>query len=243
MIHKYYVAPKLPVCQMTRFAVIDTETTGLNKDNDDRIIDIAAVLLDDRTLVNPNGQYSQLCNPQRKIPKEAFRVHKISDDRVANEPLFKEIVDDFLAFIQGRTLIIHNASYDLMMIDQEFSYFRPDFEFSSHFEVIDTIALARKEHPRSRYSLNNLLKMYDIYDENREIDGHSALHDCELLAQLYLKLTGGQNTLEITTAHQEEMSAVENKIDTTGQIAVKLEQKDKQAHDQFMQFLQQNSSE
>jgi len=170
---------------MSREIVLDTETTGLNPLGGDRIVEIGCV-----ELVNhiPSGRHHHIyINPERSMPEEAFRVHGLSDEFLADKPVFAEIADTFLDFIGDASLIIHNAAFDIGFLNAELEKLnRPKLVN----EVIDTVMLARKVHPGARVSLDALCKHYGIDNSKRTL--HGALLDSEILAEVYLELIGGR---------------------------------------------------
>lgn len=170
---------------MNREIVLDTETTGLSPAMGDRLVEIGCV-----ELINhiPSGRhYHVYINPQRSMPEEAFRVHGLSDEFLADKPLFKAVATDFRDFIRDATLIIHNAPFDMGFLNAELEKVgqRP---LSN--TVIDTVMLAREKHPGARVSLDALCKHYGIDNSRRTL--HGALLDSEILAEVYLELIGGK---------------------------------------------------
>ena len=167
-----------------REIVLDTETTGFNADGDDKIIEIGCV-----ELINyiPSGEnYHIYINPKRDVPIEAQNVHGITTEFLKDKPLFREVADVFLQFIQEDRLIIHNASFDVGFLNAELKRVRrPLIEMS---RVLDTLALARRKHPAGPNSLDALCRRYNIDNSNRTY--HGALLDSELLAEVYLELSG-----------------------------------------------------
>ncbi len=177
-----------------RQIVLDTETTGLSTGQGHRIIEIGCLELVNRRLTG--REFHRFLNPDRNIDEGAERVHGISRDDLETEPRFPEIVDDFLEFVKGAELIIHNASFDVGFIEYELTLMKhaqPKIE--DHATVLDTLALARKLHPGQRNSLDALCKRYEIDATKREV--HGALIDSELLANVYLAMTGGQTDLSL----------------------------------------------
>ncbi|WP_374545363.1 DNA polymerase III subunit epsilon [Rhodoblastus sp.] len=173
---------------MTREIILDTETTGLDPANGDRIIEIAAVELINGSLTNNN--YHQYINPERDIPDSAFRVHGISAEMVADKPKFVEIVEQFIGFIGDDVIVAHNAEFDLKFINSELQ--KIGRIPLSNDRVVDTLALARKKHPGSPNSLDALCTRYGV-DRTRRVK-HGALIDAEILAEVYVELTGGRQT-------------------------------------------------
>ena len=164
---------------------LDTETTGLDPYQGDRLIEIGAIELID---LMPTGKtYHQYINPQCLIKPDAEKVHGINNDFVADKPLFKDIAPEFMDFIGESPLVIHNAKFDMKFLDYELEL----NEFSKiKNTVIDTVVMARKKFPGSRVNLDALCKRFNIDNSNREL--HGALIDADLLAQVYLELQGGK---------------------------------------------------
>jgi len=172
-----------------REIVMDTETTGLDPFTGHRIVEIGAVELLNHI---PTGNvYHQYINPQRDMPEEAFNVHGLSQEFLASKPLFADVAQDFLRFIEDGVLIIHNAPFDMKFLNAEFSWM--DVEQLSMDRVIDTLALARKRYPMGPNSLDALCRRYGI--DNSRRDKHGALLDSELLADVYMELIGGRQTV------------------------------------------------
>jgi DNA polymerase III subunit epsilon len=171
-----------------REIVLDTETTGLEPDQGHRIIEIGCVELRNR---RPTGNtFQQYINPERDIPEEAFRISKISNEMVRDKPVFAKIVDPFLDFIGDAPLVIHNASFDVKFLNAELK--RADKKLIPLERAIDTVLISRKRFPGAQASLDALCRRFDISLDDREAKGHGALLDCELLAKVYLELTGGR---------------------------------------------------
>jgi DNA polymerase III subunit epsilon len=170
---------------VNREIVLDTETTGLSPATGDRLVEIGCV-----ELINhiPSGRhYHVYINPQRSMPEEAFRVHGLSEEFLADKPLFKDVAEDFLAFVGDAQLIIHNASFDMGFLNAELERAgRPPLRNP----VLDTVLLAREKHPGARVSLDAMCKHYGIDNSRRTL--HGALLDSEILAEVYLELIGGK---------------------------------------------------
>ena len=170
---------------MNREIVLDTETTGLSPTSGDRLVEIGCV-----ELVNhiPSGKnYHVYINPQRSMPEEAFRVHGLSEEFLADKPLFKDVANDFRAFIGDAQLVIHNAPFDMGFLNAELEK-AGQSRLSN--PVIDTVMLARQKHPGARVSLDALCRHYGIDNSRRTL--HGALLDSEILAEVYLELIGGK---------------------------------------------------
>ena len=194
-----------------RQIVLDTETTGLETSQDHRIIEIGCVELVNRKLTG--NHYHQYINPQRKVDEGAMQVHGITDEFLEDKPLFANIVDEFLAFVGDSELIIHNAPFDVGFIDHELSKLpKQPKSIANLCPIIDTLALARKKHPGQRNNLDALCKRYMV--DNSQRDLHGALLDSEILADVYLIMTGGQVNLNIN----DQSSADDGSVSTSSGI-------------------------
>ncbi len=176
-----------------RQILLDTETTGFDPHNGDRIIEIGAVEMKERRLTQNN--YHQYIFPERSVPQDAIDVHGITDDFLKDKPLFSEIVDEFMAYIKGAELIIHNAPFDVGFINNELALLPNNKwgKIEDHCTITDSLKLARKAYPGQRNSLDALCKRLYIDNSNRTL--HGALLDSEILADVYLSMTGGQTAL------------------------------------------------
>lgn len=173
---------------MSREIVLDTETTGLDPAGGDRVVEIGCVELLNHI---PTGQvWHHYFNPRRSMPKEAFDVHGLSDEFLADKPGFEELAEAFHTFIEGARLVIHNAAFDVGFLNAELS--RVDLPSIDQRVVVDTLALARRRHPGAMNSLDALCKRYGI--DNAARTKHGALLDAELLADVYIELIGGRQT-------------------------------------------------
>ena len=175
-----------------RIVVLDTETTGLNPQEGHRIIEIGCVELVKRRLTGK--RFHVYINPDRIIDEGAIAVHGITNQFLDDKPHFEQIVEDFIAFIKGAELVIHNAPFDVGFINHEFSRLNNKAgTVADYSEVFDTLAYARKKHPGQRNSLDALCKRYGIDNSHRDL--HGALLDAEILADVFLIMTGGQSSL------------------------------------------------
>jgi DNA polymerase-3 subunit epsilon len=177
-----------------RQIILDTETTGLEPADGHRVIEIGCVELVDRRL--SGRHFHQYLNPERDIEDGALEVHGISREFLADKPVFADVVEEFLAFIEGAELIIHNAPFDLAFLDAELALLGRADRMGDHVAVTDTLELARELHPGQRNSLDALCKRYEIDDSSRTL--HGALLDAEILADVYLAMTGGQSDLGLS---------------------------------------------
>jgi len=161
--------------------VLDTETTGISVKDGHRIVEIGCIELDN--LIPTKNKFHCYLNPERKVSEKAFEVHGYSDDFLSKQKKFNEVVDDFLSFIDGKKLVIHNAEFDIAHLNHELKLLGKN-EIDN--EVIDTLTLARDKFPGSSISLDALCKRYRI-DNSRRVQ-HTALIDCDLLAKVYINL-------------------------------------------------------
>ena len=176
-----------------RQIVLDTETTGLDWKTGDRLIEIAGVEIIDRKLTGRH--YHVYVNPQRDIDAGAVAVHGITLDFLADKPLFKDVADEFSAFVAGSELVIHNAAFDVGFLNNELGMLGKPVLTAICPSVIDTLKLAKEQNPGKKASLNALCSFYDIDNTHRTL--HGALLDAELLADVYINLTRGQEALLI----------------------------------------------
>jgi len=184
-----------------RQIVLDTETTGLEASQGHRIIEIGCVEIVNRRITE--RRYQQYINPQREIDAGAVEVHGITLADLAERPTFADIAMEFVEFVRGAQLIIHNASFDVGFLNMELGLLGPAWGRAEDYcTVFDTLPLAREMHPGQRNSLDALCKRYDVNNAHRE--RHGALLDAELLAEVYLAMTGGQATLKLDASPQLE---------------------------------------
>ncbi len=175
-----------------RQIVLDTETTGLSPAEGHRIIEIGCIELVNRRVTGRD--FHRFLNPERDIDEGAERVHGISRADLEGKPRFAEIAAEFLTFIRGSELVIHNAEFDVGFLDHELALMRhAEPRIREHARVLDTLTLARELHPGQRNSLDALCKRYEVDASSREV--HGALIDADLLARVYLAMTGGQAAL------------------------------------------------
>ncbi len=184
-----------------RQVILDTETTGLEPEQGHRIIEIGCVELINRR--KTGRRFHRYLRPDRPIDRAAQHVHGITDEFLAQQPRFAEIVDELIEFISGAELVIHNAAFDVAFLDAELQRLPgPRRRMSELCTVIDTLPLARQMHPGQRNSLDALCKRYEIDNSHREL--HGALLDAQILLEVYLAMTGGQTALvlgEVTEIH------------------------------------------
>lgn len=223
-----------------RQITLDTETTGLKPSDGHRIIEIGCVELVNRRLTGEYRQYYM--NPKRGIDAGAQAVHGISSDFLQDKPLFAEIVDDFLAFIDGAELIIHNAPFDLGFLNHELKLWqkRQAIKVDEQNSIIDTLRLAREMHPGQRNNLDALCKRYDIKHFDRSL--HGAHLDAQILAHVYLAMTSGQASLFDEPGEQAAAQTHSQATQTTGQArqqsydlpVIKADKEEMAAHETLM---------
>lgn len=223
---------------MSRQIVLDTETTGISPD-EHRIIEIGCVEVLDRKITGEH--YHIYINPEREVEEQAFKVHGISDEFLADKPKFIDVVDEFMAFINDSELIIHNAPFDVGFIDMELKKAGWKKAINKYCAIVDTLVMAKKKHPGQRNSLDALCKRYDIDNTNRQL--HGALLDAEILASVYLAMTGGQTTFFDHFASEppgETISSnqVHDKVSMTDGIVIKASDIELAAHEEFMSMLE-----
>jgi DNA polymerase III subunit epsilon len=177
-----------------RQVVLDTETTGLEHSQGHRIIEIGCIEVLHRRITERS--FHTYLNPERAIDEGAMRVHGITLEQLADKPRFADQADEFLEFVSGAELIIHNAPFDVGFLDAELTRARPGTKISDHCGVLDTLLLARRMHPGQRNSLDALCQRYEVDNTGRQL--HGALLDAELLADVYLRMTGGQVGLQLS---------------------------------------------
>ena len=173
-----------------RLIALDTETTGLETQEGHRIIEIGGVEIKQRVVTN--SEYHQYIQPNRKV-EDSVKIHGISDKFLIKKPLFSEIAQALIDYIKGSTLIIHNAAFDVGFLNHEFALMGLKTRVEDICSVIDTIDISKEINPRSRHSLDALARKYNIDLTKRSL--HGALLDAQILAQVYLTMTGGQRMM------------------------------------------------
>jgi DNA polymerase-3 subunit epsilon len=198
-----------------RLIVLDTETTGLEPKQGHRLIEVGALEMVNRRLTGKS--FHQYVNPERDIPMEAHAVHGISEEFLQDKPLFSAIADEFIEFIRGAELIIHNAPFDLGFLDNELAIVGKATgqrypKIADICKITDSLKLARQKHPGQKNNLDALCRRYGINNSHREL--HGALLDSEILADVYLLMTGGQTDLMLATqtSSSNHSSAANSKV-------------------------------
>lgn len=177
-----------------RQIVLDTETTGLETSQGHRIIEIGCVELVNRRLTGKH--YHQYINPEREVDQGAYEVHGISNEFLADKPIFSQIADEFMRFLGDAELVIHNAAFDIGFINHELKLLGYEVkDVAERCHIVDSLLLARAKHPGQKNNLDALCKRYAVDNSQREL--HGALLDAEILADVYLLMTGGQTNLHL----------------------------------------------
>lgn len=225
-----------------RQIVLDTETTGLEPKQGHRIIEIGCVEIVNRR--KTDRHFHQYLNPDREIDDGAYNVHGISNEFLADKPRFADIAQEFIDFIRDSELVIHNAPFDVGFINAELKKLgRKWGKTENYCTVMDTLLLAREKHPGQKNNLDALCKRYDI--DNTERDLHGALLDAQILLDVYLVMTGGQETLSFDS-HQEQQAAEQaqvRKLDANRKPLPVIEptEAERAAHEQFLERIKDQS--
>lgn len=221
-----------------RQIILDTETTGINPKEGHRIIEIGCVELINRRFTGNN--FHVYINPEREIEAEAIAVHGITNERLAAEPKFRDIAQAFFNYIQGAELVIHNAAFDVGFINHEFALLKPALPpVAQYCTVLDTLMLARELHPGQKNNLDALCKRYDINNSHRTL--HGALLDAEILADVYLLMTGGQVSLNLAADEESQQQTQDNlqPVQRSGRLKViRANQAELSAHESRLDLVQ-----
>ena len=228
-----------------RQIVLDTETTGLETSQGHRIIEIGCVELVERRVTD--NHWHHYINPEREVDAGAFEVHGISNEFLQDKPLFADLADDFLAYIQGAELIIHNAPFDIGFLNYELERLnasKPSVESVS--SILDTLVMARQKHPGQKNNLDALCKRYEIDNSHRSV--HGALLDARILADVYLFMTGGQTTLGLGEAELRSDNQSDSDqalvLENHGPLPIwRGDQVSDQAHQDYLAFLAEQCDE
>ena len=217
-----------------KLIVLDTETTGLEVEQGHRIIEVGAVTLEDRKRTDLH--FHSYLNPQRSIDEEAEKVHGLSMERLANEPEFSEIAESFLEFVEGNVLVIHNAGFDIGFLNAELKRASSNYPALEEIcEIEDTLMMARSKFPGQRNSLDALANRFEISGYDRSF--HGALLDANILADVYIHLTGGQSKFEFMSSNMNsnsdsEVSELSIDLDKYPIPKIAVSQEDMLANDQ-----------
>jgi DNA polymerase-3 subunit epsilon len=225
-----------------RQVVLDTETTGLEVEQQHRIIEIGCVELLNRRLTG--RRYHQYLNPERDIDLGAQQVHGLTRERLAKEPTFSQVHPEFLEFIRDAELIIHNAPFDVAFLNAELARAELAHKIDGLCRVLDTLVLARQMHPGQRNNLDALCKRYSVDNSHR--DYHGALLDARILAEVYLAMTGGQANLTLSAGADAARSRARQAAPTSAGAAVRIHvikaaEEEMAAHEQILALLDKAS--
>lgn len=221
---------------MSRQIVLDTETTGLDPKTGHRVIEVGCVEMRERRLTGNNLHlYLQ---PDRDIDQQAIEIHGISNEFLQDKPRFQEVAKELKAYLTGAELLIHNAPFDVGFLESEFAIVGDEFALTSICTITDTLAMARKMYPGQRNSLDALCKRLGVSNGHRTL--HGALLDSEILADVYLTMTGGQTalTLDNERANKDSGGAPEKLADTDKLIVVAANDGELAAHEAWLAKLE-----
>jgi DNA polymerase-3 subunit epsilon len=213
-----------------RQVLLDTETTGLNARMGDRVIEVGCIEMRSRRITD--NHFHRYVNPERKSEEGAARVHGIADDFLLDKPKFADIAKEFVDYVRGAELIIHNAGFDVEFLDLELA--RAGLgKLADHVAgVVDSLALARELHPGKRNSLDALCERYAVNNAHRTL--HGALLDARLLAEVYLAMTRGQDSLVMDQETPAEQAAVAASIDSSKLVVLRATPEEIQAHEKYL---------
>ena len=218
-----------------RQIVLDTETTGLDIANNHRIIEIAGVELINRKLTK--NSYQIYLNPERTVGR-SFQIHGLSDDFLSDKPLFIDIYQEFLDFIKDSELLIHNAEFDIGFLNHELKLAKLDLKIEDHVsKITDTLSIARERHPGQRNSLEVLTDRYQITGYDRSY--HGALIDSEILADVYLAMTGGQRDLgfDENTSRELQSKSSDSASNDFNLVSIEISKDDADKHETYLNSL------
>ena len=226
-----------------KFIILDTETTGLEVQQGHRIIEIGAVLLNDRK--KSEEHFHTYLNPSRLIDDEASKVHGIMNEDLLNKPYFEEVAEEFLEFVDGSTLVIHNAAFDVGFLNNELKLASSKYPMLEEIcEIEDSLALAKDKFPGQRNSLDALANRFDISGYDRTF--HGALLDANILADVYMSLTGGQSKFEFNSDNlvNNELTSQTNDVLREGieLISVTANKNDLKEHESRLADIEERNS-
>ena len=227
-----------------KYIILDTETTGLEVQQGHRVIEIGAVLLNDRK--KSTDHFHTYLNPSRMIDEEAFKVHGITNEELIDKPPFEEIAEEFLEFIEGSIFVIHNAAFDVGFLNNELKLASSKYpKLDEICEIEDSLSIARDKFPGQKNSLDALANRYEISGYDRTF--HGALLDANILADVYMFLTGGQSKFEFDSSNNEQKEKeekIEMKLSSEDfQLAKIIANKDElNEHEAILKDMQERNS-
>lgn len=220
-----------------KLIMLDTETTGLKPRDGHRIIEIGALTVINREVTDEH--YHQYINPMFNVDEEALAVHGLSNEFLSDKPLFERIVDEFIEYVSGAELVIHNAPFDVGFINHEFNLCGKNIQLEDICTVTDSLVYAKKKHPGAKNNLDALCKRYGISNEHRTL--HGALLDSQILAQVYLAMTGGQTKLDLSNNQSSNQQTIQFDLSSIPPLSViEPHEKELEAH---KNWLEKHSSE
>jgi DNA polymerase-3 subunit epsilon len=214
-----------------REIILDTETTGLSPKDGHRIVEIGALEMVNKVLTG--GKFHFYINPERDMPYDAYRIHGISGEFLEDKPLFKDIAPDFISFISNSRLVIHNAPFDIKFLNHELSLLSlPSLELA---DAIDTLTIARKTFPGAKVNLDALCRRFKVDNSSRQY--HGALKDAELLAEVYVELTGGRQTSFMIKNESANLNSDDNLLLKVqgNKIIIRPSQEEQMLHNEFVE--------
>jgi DNA polymerase-3 subunit epsilon len=226
-----------------KFIILDTETTGLEVQQGHRIIEIGAVLLNDRK--KSEEHFHTYLNPSRLIDEEASKVHGIMNEDLLDKPYFEDVAEEFLEFVDGSTLVIHNAAFDVGFLNNELKLASSKYPMLEEIcEIEDSLAIAKDKFPGQRNSLDALANRFDISGYDRTF--HGALLDANILADVYMSLTGGQSKFEFDSNNlpNNDKSSSKNTISREGieLISIEANKSDIEEHESRLLDIEKRNS-
>ena len=226
---------------MQRQIILDTETTGLDPKSGHRVIEIGCIELVNRKFTGE--QYHVYLNPDRDSDQAALKVHGLTSEFLSDKPRFKDIYEEFLEFIGGSELLIHNAEFDINFLDHEIKLLSKKLPTVSDcvMKITDTLQIAREKHPGQRNSLDALVKRYEIGGYDRQL--HGALLDSQILGDVYLSMTGGQSDLDFSvpsTKQEENVSSDQSNSELNLRV-IELTEEENKSHKDYLRRMKEET--
>ncbi|HLE67302.1 MAG TPA: DNA polymerase III subunit epsilon [Burkholderiales bacterium] len=221
-----------------RQIVLDTETTGLNARLGDRVIEIGCVEVLSRRITERT--FHRYVNPEREIEEGASRIHGLTREDLADKPRFTEIAREFVDYIRGGELVIHNAAFDMEFLDQELALANMGKVLDHAASVVDTLAIARELHPGKKNSLDALCERYAVDNSNRTL--HGALLDARLLAEVYLAMTRGQESLAMELETPAAVAIAAARVDVSKLVVLRATREEIEAHEKYLDGMEKETT-
>ena len=225
-----------------KYIVLDTETTGLDFNDGHKIIEIGAVVVQNRK--KTDDIFHTYINPERAIDKEAQQVHGISNEELFNKPTFAEIADELIEFLEGSTIVAHNASFDVGFINHELNLVSSQYpKLEDICTIEDSLMIARKKFPGQRNSLDALTRRFEVTGYDRTF--HGALKDANILADVYMLLTGGQSRMNFDALQSDDNAGTqalsEESLKNISMLSIEVDDEDLKAHNARLEEIQKIS--